>query len=88
MIRLMDNLVFSNNDENNNVLMELIISIMQDIFRNLEVNNNIKYDGNNVLAFSSYLYLKDESYQLSDEYKALESKLLIYLKKRVTKNTL
>ena len=52
MIRLMDNLVFSNNDENNNVLMELIISIMQDIFRNLEVNNNIKYDGNNVLAFS------------------------------------
>lgn len=81
MIRLMDNLVFSNNDENNNVLMELIISIMQDIFRNLEVNNNIKYDGNNVLAFSSYLYLKDESYQLSDEYKALENKLLIYLKK-------
>ncbi|HGM3507278.1 TPA: sigma 54-interacting transcriptional regulator [Clostridioides difficile] len=81
IIRLMDNLVFSNNDENNNVLMELIISIMQDIFRNLEVNNNIKYDGNNVLAFSSYLYLKEESYQLSDEYKALESKLLIYLRK-------
>ncbi|MGO0943814.1 hypothetical protein ACTPD5_21965, partial [Clostridioides difficile] len=45
----------------------------QDIFRNLEVNNNIKYDGNNVLAFSSYLYLKDESYQLSDEYKAKEA---------------
>lgn len=81
MIRLMDNLVFSNNDENKNVLMELIISIMQDIFRNLEVNNNIKYDGNNVLAFSSYLYLKDESYQLSDEYKTLQSKLLTYLKK-------
>ncbi len=81
IIRLMDNLVFSNNDENNNVLMELIISIMQDIFRNLEVNNNIKYDGNNVLAFSSYLYLKEESYQLSDEYKTLESKLLIYLRK-------
>lgn len=84
----MDNLIFSNNDENNNVLMERIISIMQDIFRNLEVNNNIKYDGNSVLAFSYYLYLKDESYQLSDEYKVLESKLLIYLKKRVTKNTL
>lgn len=81
MIRLMDNLVFSNNDENKNVLMELIISIIQDIFRNLEVNNNIKYDGNNVLAFSSYLYLKDESYQLSDEYKTLQSKLLTYLKK-------
>ncbi len=81
MVNLMDRLVFANNDEAKNAIIEFIISTMQDIFRNLEMNYNIKYDGNNVLAFSSYLYSKNDSYSLDEEDLKLESKLLNYLKR-------
>lgn len=81
MVNLMDRLVFANNDETKNVIIEFIISTMQDIFRNLEINYNIKYDGNNVLAFSSYLYSKNDFYSLDEEELKIENKLLSYLKR-------
>lgn len=81
MVDLMDKLVFTNNNETKNAIMEFISSIMQNIFRDIEINYYIKYDGNNVLAFSSYLYLKDNSYSLDENDLKIEDRLLSYFKR-------
>ncbi|MFL6560692.1 MAG: PRD domain-containing protein, partial [Bacillus sp. (in: firmicutes)] len=77
---MMDKLIFERPNEFNNLMMEFTISMMQDIFRYLEVNYNVKYDGNSVYALSSYLFFKSNPFSLTKQEDVLSNQMLQYLK--------
>jgi sigma-54 dependent transcriptional regulator of gfr operon len=53
---------------------------MQDIFRYLEVNYNVKYDGNSVYTLSSYLFFKSIPFQLTKHEQHLSEHMLQFMK--------
>ncbi|WP_232311302.1 sigma 54-interacting transcriptional regulator [Robertmurraya korlensis] len=77
---MMDKLIFERPNEFNNLMMEFTVSMIQDIFRYLEVNYNVKYDGNSVYTLSSYLYFKSNPFSLTKHEDLLSNKMLQYLK--------
>lgn len=77
---MMDKLIFERPNEFNNLMMEYTISMVQDIFRYLEVNYNVKYDGNSVYTLSSYLFFKSNPFNLTKQEGQLSEQMLQYLK--------
>ncbi|UOE53815.1 sigma 54-interacting transcriptional regulator [Cytobacillus oceanisediminis] len=77
---MMDRLIFERPNESNNLMMEIILSTMQDIFRYLELNYYVKYDGNSVYTLSSYLFFKSNPFQLSKEEQLLSQRILQFIK--------
>lgn len=82
---MMDNLIFERPDESNNVMMEFMLSTMQDIFRYLDVNYNVKYDGNSVYTLSSYLFFKSNPFRLSKDDELLAKRLQQFIKEHYKK---
>ncbi|WP_342043755.1 sigma 54-interacting transcriptional regulator [Bacillus sp. OTU2372] len=77
---MMDKLIFERPNEFNNLMMEYTVSSLQDIFRYLEVNYNVKYDGNSVYTLSSYLFFKSNPFSLTKHEDILSKKMLQYLR--------
>ncbi|MGV3466354.1 MAG: sigma 54-interacting transcriptional regulator [Heyndrickxia sp.] len=82
---MMDKLIFDRPNESKNVMMEFTLSTMQDIFRYLEVNYNVKYDGNNVFTLSSYLYFKSNPFHFHKDNEDLSKRLFQFIKKHYQK---
>lgn len=53
---LFDKLIFERKEENKNVMIQYITASIQEIFRYMEINYNIKFNGNSVYAIS-YFYI-------------------------------
>jgi sigma-54 dependent transcriptional regulator, gfr operon transcriptional activator len=79
---MMDKLIFERPNETKNLMMEFTLSTIQEIFRYLEVNDNVKYDGNNVYTLSSYLFFKSVPFQLTKKEKLMSERMLQFLKDR------
>lgn len=77
---MMDRLIFERPNESNNIMMEIILSTMQDIFRYLELNYYVKYDGNSVYTLSSYLFFKAYPFQFSKQEQVLSQRMLQFIK--------
>ncbi len=77
---MMDKLIFERPNEFNNLMMDFTISMIQDIFRYLEVNYNVKYDGNSVYTLSSYLFFKSNPFNLTKQEGLLSKQMLNYLR--------
>lgn len=56
---LIDKLVFDKLDSSDNIMMQLMTSGIQEIFKYLEISYNIKFNGNSVYAIAHYLYAKN-----------------------------
>jgi sigma-54 dependent transcriptional regulator, gfr operon transcriptional activator len=76
---MMDKLIFERPNESKNVMMEFTLLAMQDIFRYLEVNYNVKYDGNSVYTLSSYLFFKSNPFLLNKENDDLSKRMLHFI---------
>ena len=77
---MMDRLIFERPNESNNLMMEITLSTMQDIFRYLELNYYVKYDGNNVYTLSSYLFFKSNPFQLTKQEQVQSERMLQFIK--------
>ena len=77
---MMDKLIFERPNEFNNLMMEFTISMIQEIFRYLELNFNVKYDGNSVYTLSSYLFFKSNPFNLKKQEGLLSKQMLQFLK--------
>lgn len=58
---LFDKLIFTRKNENEGVLMQFILSNLQEILKYLETNYNIKFNGNSVYSIAYYLYCKGKN---------------------------
>ncbi|GIN63641.1 transcriptional antiterminator [Robertmurraya siralis] len=77
---MMDKLIFERPNESKNLMMEFTLSTVQDIFRYLEVNYNVKYDGNSVYTLSSYLFFKSIPFQLTKQEQHISELMLQFIK--------
>lgn len=77
---LFDKLIFERKNENEGVLMQFILSNLQEIFKYLETNYNIRFNGNSVYSIAYYLYCKGKnSYRLESETKKKLNQLHQYI---------
>ncbi|MBT2655263.1 sigma 54-interacting transcriptional regulator [Bacillus sp. ISL-18] len=79
---MMDNLIFERPNESKSFMMEFNLSAIQDIFRYLEDQYNIKYDGNSVYTLSSYLFFKSHPFILNKQDEMLTKQMLQFIKKQ------
>jgi sigma-54 dependent transcriptional regulator, gfr operon transcriptional activator len=77
---MMDKLIFERPSETKNLMMEFTLTTVQEIFRYLEVNYNVKYDGNNVYTLSSYLFFKSVPFQLTKHDRQMSEHMLQFFK--------
>ncbi|AVK49986.1 Fis family transcriptional regulator [Clostridium sp. MF28] len=79
---LFDKLIFERKEENKNVMIQYITASIQEIFRYMEINYNIKFNGNSVYAISYFLYIKSEdSLEWNEEQRKLRDSLYNYILK-------
>ncbi|MEH7121021.1 sigma 54-interacting transcriptional regulator [Neobacillus vireti] len=79
---MMDNLIFERPNESKSFMMEFNLSSIQDIFRYLEAQYHIKYDGNSVYTLSSYLFFKSHPFILNKQDEILTKQMLQFIKKQ------
>ena len=79
---MMDTLIFERPNESKSFMMEFNLSSIQDIFRYLEDQYHIKYDGNSVYTLSSYLFFKSHPFILNKQDEILTKQMLHFIKKQ------
>lgn len=79
---LFDKLIFERKEDNKNTIIQYITTSIQEIFRYMEINYNIKFNGNSVYAISYFLYIKsEESIEWSEEQTKLRDNLYNFVLK-------
>lgn len=77
---LIDKLVFKKSKNNENTMLQFIISSLQDVFKYIEYSYNIKLNGNSIYTIAYFLYSKgDENIQWNKEEKKLNNSLYKYV---------
>lgn len=77
---LFDKLIFERKEDNKNTIIQYITSSIQEIFRYMEINYNIKFNGNSVYVISYFLYIKgEESIEWNEEQKKSMDSLYNYI---------
>lgn len=77
---LIDKLIFDNGKDNGNVMLQFIISSLQDIFKYIEYSYNVKLNGNSIYTIAYYLYSKGyENIKWSKDEKKLKDSLYNYV---------
>lgn len=57
-----DRMLYQHRSEGDNALMQFITNSIQDVFRYVEYNYNIRFNGNSIYAISTYLYYRRNGY--------------------------
>lgn len=79
---LFDKLIFEKKEYNKNNMTQYITLSIQEVFRYMEVNYNVKFNGNSVYAISKFLYVKSEEFiEWNEEQKKIRDSLYRYILK-------
>lgn len=77
-----DKLIFERKEDNKNVMIQYITSSIQEVFRYMEMNHNVKFNGNSVYAIAYFLYIKSEDLiEWTDDQKRVRDNLYNYVLK-------
>lgn len=77
---LLDQLVFTLPNQDEKILLQFITNNIQEVFRYLENNYNITFNGNSVFVIGHYLYAKNsESFVWDEKTLQLEEELYEYV---------
>lgn len=77
---LLDQLIFTLPNQEEKILLKFITNNIQDVFRYLESNYNVAFNGNSVVAIGHYLYAKNsESFVWDEKTLQIETELYEYV---------